>query len=224
MTSTRRTSRFSAAPSAGHVSIRRDVRQAGIGDGVLQAVSRLHCRGDHAHPRRRRQLGQALQRLEMRLRQERDAPGSPGPPGAARPPEDGRSWSPPPPIARSLLTPHGGRQLLEEHLVHADRQLGLELAAKKSSSGGLHSTRRTSAAPRTAAGPTPATLRTPTATSSGVIPRAAARITMSCRKALATVRGRAGRRAGATNTPFPAAPPRTRPASDPRSRAPPCSD
>src|SRR6266571_3884326 len=54
--------------------------------------------------------------------------------------------------------------------------------AKKSSSGGLHSTRRTSTVPWTAAGRTPARLKTPTDKSSAVIPRAAARIAVSSKK------------------------------------------
>ena len=75
--------------------------------------------------------------------------------------------------------------------------------AKKSSSGGLHSTRRTSTVPWTAGGRTPARLRTPTARSSAVMPRAAARITVSCRKLSRRCgEGRAGG-AGATNMPLP---------------------
>ena len=108
------------------------------------------------------------------------------------------------------LPPHGGRQVLEEHLDHTDRQVSLELPSKKSSSGTLHSTRRTSAAPRRAASPTPARLSTPAATSSGVIPRAAARITVSLRKPSRLVRVGRGDDAEATNTPLPRRAPRTR--------------
>ena len=89
-------------------------------------MSRLHRR-DYAHPRAARQLSQTLQRLEMRLRQEREH-GDPQALQAAlhlrKMTEAGHRRGP---ATRSGLPPYGGRQILEEHLGHPDRQLRLEL-------------------------------------------------------------------------------------------------
>ena len=131
MTLTRRTSRFSAGPSAGHVSIRAMFGRAAAAIECSSGVRRLHGRGDHAHPRAARQLSQTLQRLEMRLRQEREH-GDPQTLQAAldlrKMAEAGHRRGP---VARSSLPPHGGRQVLEQHLGHTDRQLSLELACEE---------------------------------------------------------------------------------------------
>jgi hypothetical protein len=75
--------------------------------------------------------------------------------------------------------PHGGRQIPEEHLDHTNRQMSLEFPPKEVELGRAALDEEDFAAPRRAASPTPPKVRTPTATSAGVIPRAAARITVS---------------------------------------------
>ena len=82
----------------------------------------------------------------------------------------------------------------EEHLVDADREVGLELPGKEVElrRAALHE--EDLDGPLDGGGPDPGQAQTPTARSSAVIPRAAARITVSCKKALAEVRGRAGGR------------------------------
>jgi len=96
-----------------------------------------------------------------------------------------------------LLLPRDRRQLAEEHLIDANREVGFELPGKEVELRRAAFHEEDLHGPWTAAGRTLATLSTATARSSAVIPRAAARITVSCRKAVAEVRGGAdGRRRG----------------------------
>src|SRR5439155_21671447 len=98
----------------------RDVWQAGVGDRVLQVMGVLDGGGGHAHPRPRRELGQTVEGLEMRLGEERDHRN----PLAAQQPRHLREMAEArdrrPPTTGLLLAPYGRRQLTEEQLVDAD--------------------------------------------------------------------------------------------------------
>src|SRR5438093_4324323 len=109
----------------------RDVWQTGVRDRVLEIVGRLDRGGGHAHPCPRRELGQAMERLEMRLGEQRDH----GNPLALekvlhlremRKARDRR-----PPSTGLLRTPRDRRQLGEENLLDVDGQVGLELSGKE---------------------------------------------------------------------------------------------
>ena len=98
---------------------------------MLQAVGGLDGGGDHAHPRPRRQLGQAVEGLQVRLGEERDHRDAP----AVQPPlhlremreagDRGR------PLPRRRRPARDRRQVAEQHLVHADRKLRRELPAEE---------------------------------------------------------------------------------------------
>ena len=129
--STRRTSRPNAGPVGGAGLDPRDVRQGRVDDRVLQVVGGLALGGDHAHPRPRRELGQAVEGFQMHLGEERDDRN----PQAAQPAlhlrEMAKAGDRGGPVIGRRLPSDGGRQLLEEHLVHADREVRLELPPKE---------------------------------------------------------------------------------------------
>src|SRR6059036_1690950 len=118
-------------PLGGASPDQRDVWQAGVRDRVLQIVGRLGGGGGHAYPRPRRELGQTVEGLEMRLGEERDHrnPMTAQEPLHLREMAEARDRRPP--TTGRPLAPHGRRQLAEEHLVDADRKVSLELPGKE---------------------------------------------------------------------------------------------
>src|SRR5881296_2302508 len=118
-------------PLRGASPDQHDVGQAGVGDRVLQVVGRRDGGGGYAHPRPRRKLSQAVERLEMRLGEERDDRDAP----AAQQPLHLRQMTEArdrgPPMTGLLLAPGDGRKLAEEDLVDANREVSFELPGKE---------------------------------------------------------------------------------------------
>src|SRR5882724_432304 len=118
-------------PLGGADPYERDVRQVGVRDRVLQVVGRLDGGGGDAHPCSRRELGQTVEGLEMRLGEQRDH-GNPLTLQKAlhlREMTEARDRCPPP--TGLLRAPCDRRQLGEEHFLDTDRQVGLELPGKE---------------------------------------------------------------------------------------------
>ena len=101
---------------------------AGVVAGVLAGLAMK--RGGYAHPRARRELGQPMEGFEMRLGEERDDRDAP----AAQQPLHLREMA----KARDRGSPTTGlllagdrRQVAEEHLVDANREVSFELPGKE---------------------------------------------------------------------------------------------
>ena len=109
----------------------RDVRQTGVRDRVLQVMGRLGGDGDHAHPRARRELGQLVKRLQMRLGQQRDHRDAAAPQEPLHLGEMTEARHRGPPVTGLLLPPHDRRQVAEQDLVDANRELALQLPGEE---------------------------------------------------------------------------------------------
>src|SRR6266545_4534330 len=185
-----------------------DVRQAGVGDRVLQVVGRLDRGGGHAHPRPRRELGQAVERLEMRLGEQRDHRNSLALQELLHLREMTKARDRNPPATGLLLPPCDRRELGEEHLVDADRQVGLELPGKKVELRRTALHQEDLDGPANGGGPDPGQAQNAHRQVVGGHPEGRGPDHRILQEALAEMRGGAGGRgggggAGATNTPFP---------------------
>ena len=201
---TRRTSRLSAGPSAGQVSIRAMFGRAAaaIECSRVWAVSTSAATTPTRVPAR--QLGQAMEGLQMRLRQQREH----GDPQTVQPAlhlrEMAEAGDRCGPAIRLVPPPHGGRQVLRSTLSTRTGSCASSSRPKKSSSAraaldeehldGRPEGGRARRRPRS--GRPPPRHR-------GSSPSAAARITASFRKPSRRVGDGRGRRAEATNTPLP---------------------
>src|SRR5438128_6360019 len=116
------------SPLRGASPDQHDVGQAGVGDRVLQVVRRRDGGGGYTHARPRRELGQAMEGLEMRLGEERDDRDAPPAqqPVHFRPIAAARDRGPP--TTGLLLAPGDRCQLAEKPFVDANGEVSFEVS------------------------------------------------------------------------------------------------